>query len=221
MDIGYLRGVITRTGMRPARMRTIPQHTYGGRNSQAHNMLLQDYIREGHGRKRILDIGIGASNFTPELRAVTTRELAQKFLPYPDVEIIGIDRDLGLLEVMLSNGSKDFQPRGLPPFVMPNLRYIEADAAQNLGVEPNSADTALCFNVFQHLSTGEIAGLTQQVFLALKIGGKFYFSRVPLEAFPASPSCLIKTENDTLTRWLEIIVPSIELNAYLSLARLF
>lgn len=203
---------LTGTGRRT----TCHQYTYANRLSYVHDRVFEECkIRKG--KARVLDIGIGAGNCLEP--GVTVRELALRLLEMPDVELFGLDIDLSGIKRSIEENRDDFTSAN-PPFVLPNLRYIEADATQTLGVEPDSTDIVLCFNMLGHLNYADRKRIFEQVYKALRVGGRFFFNLYFMTVGDTSSKTLPileKTEEtvsetcatgSTLPRsWLDILRP--------------
>lgn len=154
------------------RTTTCVQTTYPKRLDFVHDRVVEECkIRKG--KVRILDIGIGAGNRLAP--GVIVRELALKLVEMPNVEIFGLDIDLSEIRQRTENDRDDFSATNLP-FVLPNLKYIEADATQTLSVEPDSTDIVLCFNMLIHLNYADKKKVFEQVYKALRVGGRFFFN---------------------------------------------
>lgn len=159
------RLAFTGTGRKTDRV----QHTYRHRLDFVHDRAIEE-CRVRSGKAAILDIGIGADHgATP---AITTRELAQRLLDRPQVKVFGLDISLSGIDNRIRTGEA---PVGDPPYGLPNLSYIEADATQTLGVEAGSIDVVLCFNMLSYLDPLSRTKVFEQIYQALKPGGKFFF----------------------------------------------
>jgi SAM-dependent methyltransferase len=153
-----------------------PQVTLANRLDHVHDAIIERCrtIRAQHPDRKItiLDIGIGALFEYPEYRGITTRRLAQRLIRegLDNIDVIGFDVDLSKLLEAHEEGKC---PPGLPPFNLPNLRYIEGDARIDLRLPKDSVDVVICYNVFMHLSFADQALIRRNVSQVRRSDGIF------------------------------------------------
>ena len=144
-------------------------YSWARRLDPVHQEVMLDCLQQKDRNVFVMDIGIAASANQEKDRGITCRELAQKLSRFPNVHLFGLDRNLTGIFEMISRGVV-----ADPPYSLPNLTYLEFDAAVELGVPPCSLDIALCHNVFYYLTKAKAYKIFISVFKALKVGGKFY-----------------------------------------------
>ncbi|OGC07463.1 hypothetical protein A2526_01790 [candidate division WOR-1 bacterium RIFOXYD2_FULL_36_8] len=155
------------------------QTTILGRVEIPYNIIL-NFVREkclNNEDVRILDVGIAANIRDAKTRGVTTRDMAWRFIKkgYLTVSVHGLDANLDFLEEMVY--SEIDMPPQYPPFNLPNLTYIEADATKTLGLSERSVDVVFCGNavvyIYEQGGMGAIDNFLGNVRSVLKDGGLF------------------------------------------------